>query len=710
MYAYANKNQKQSSKNTVQKKEVKRKNITPNFTGIPDQMKTNFENYSGFSFDDVHIHYNSDKPAQLQSLAYTQGNHVYIAPGQEKHLAHELGHVVQQKQGKVNATANMSGIAMNDNASLEQASDQIANNSLSFSSKKASELLTTFSSKSVVQRKLFKDPQNAAELIKSQQELQENSEEVIAEHIKTCNPDDEGAYTTVGFEHEFARFDEGQYNNKLHQLTHVELAESQERLQFTDLPFKLETDLGDTIELVGAPFIIATPKDSPVPFSNDIKQVDNLMQEALKKISNPPATFDTMKENFVPVMGLNFDYKTDILITYHNFNSGAFESSVNTQIVKEDFKDLIITSGSKLNNIGTQVNFATNAFTYDIAKDVSDIKSNGTFIGEYKERETTYWNAISEIISSFKTTSNIIIFLKELAKNLSQHNAVEYQNSLNLSKLLLSKSKEDRIKEITQKKLSPAEERAAVSLIDEDYRNARNNFDFLRSKASCVKDINTFWLKDTLYNFGIGFLERNEWHIISNICNAMSQDERFTDCINPLNELIKKINDLLQTEDTPIAEQPHVSFGEHDPFFLGSRQDTYISLAGSKRSPNFKNESLHLVEVRGIKDVASKINDIEKKLLEKSPLQLENKSQKSKFVIEYIYQKDEIIITDGLKHRSTIISISELKNSEITYDKDEDSEDTCISIELPSLTYIMILDEMETLKFKYFINKVFQVC
>ena len=75
----------------------------PNLTGIPTQMKLDFEQRSGLSFDDVRVHYNSDKPAQLQALAYTQGTQVYVGPRQERHLPHELGHVVQQKQGRVRA-------------------------------------------------------------------------------------------------------------------------------------------------------------------------------------------------------------------------------------------------------------------------------------------------------------------------------------------------------------------------------------------------------------------------------------------------------------------------------------------------------------------------------------------------------------------------------------------------------------------------------
>jgi hypothetical protein len=95
----------------------------PNQTGIPDGMKSGFENMSGFSFDDVRVHYNSDKPAQLNALAYTQGNQVHIAPGQEKHLGHELGHVVQQKQGRVQPTMQLQGVNVNDEEELEKEAD-----------------------------------------------------------------------------------------------------------------------------------------------------------------------------------------------------------------------------------------------------------------------------------------------------------------------------------------------------------------------------------------------------------------------------------------------------------------------------------------------------------------------------------------------------------------------------------------------------------
>lgn len=102
-----------------------------NSTGLPDDLKTGIENISGYSMDDVNVHYNSDKPAQLQAHAYAQGNQIHVAPGQEKHLAHEAWHVVQQKQGRVKPTKQlMSDVSINDDQHLEKEADVMGEKAL----------------------------------------------------------------------------------------------------------------------------------------------------------------------------------------------------------------------------------------------------------------------------------------------------------------------------------------------------------------------------------------------------------------------------------------------------------------------------------------------------------------------------------------------------------------------------------------------------
>ncbi|WP_223148901.1 DUF4157 domain-containing protein [Aquimarina sp. RZ0] len=95
-----------------------------NKTGLPDNLKSGIENLSGYSMDDVKVHYNSSKPAQLQAHAYAQGTDIHLAPGQQKHLPHEAWHVVQQKQGRVKPTRQLkSKVNINDDAGLEKEAD-----------------------------------------------------------------------------------------------------------------------------------------------------------------------------------------------------------------------------------------------------------------------------------------------------------------------------------------------------------------------------------------------------------------------------------------------------------------------------------------------------------------------------------------------------------------------------------------------------------
>ena len=84
---------------SAQQRPIKKENNT----GLPDNLKR-IENLSGMSLDDVKVHRNSNKPAQLQAHAYAQGTDIHLGSGQEKHLPHEAWHVVQQKQGRVSPT------------------------------------------------------------------------------------------------------------------------------------------------------------------------------------------------------------------------------------------------------------------------------------------------------------------------------------------------------------------------------------------------------------------------------------------------------------------------------------------------------------------------------------------------------------------------------------------------------------------------------
>ncbi|WP_437805279.1 eCIS core domain-containing protein [Sorangium sp. So ce1078] len=102
-----------------------------NLTGIPSPVKAKMEAAFGTDFSGVRVHPSSSRAAALGALAYTQGSEIHVAPGQwapettrgQELLGHELAHVVQQRAGRVRATAQYKGVELNDAPALEAEAD-----------------------------------------------------------------------------------------------------------------------------------------------------------------------------------------------------------------------------------------------------------------------------------------------------------------------------------------------------------------------------------------------------------------------------------------------------------------------------------------------------------------------------------------------------------------------------------------------------------
>lgn len=94
-----------------------------NRTGLPDLLKGGLESVSGFDLSGIRVHKNSPEPRRVNALAYTQGQNIYVGPGQEKHIPHEGWHVVQQMQGRVRPMAHIKGMLINNDSSLENEAD-----------------------------------------------------------------------------------------------------------------------------------------------------------------------------------------------------------------------------------------------------------------------------------------------------------------------------------------------------------------------------------------------------------------------------------------------------------------------------------------------------------------------------------------------------------------------------------------------------------
>ncbi|WP_371537501.1 eCIS core domain-containing protein [Streptomyces sp. NBC_00466] len=84
-----------------------------------DQLQDMEARFGGVDFSDVRIHDNAIAKKSAQEMgarAYTSGSHIVIGEGGgDSHtLAHELTHVVQQRQGPVAGTDNGNGLKVSD--------------------------------------------------------------------------------------------------------------------------------------------------------------------------------------------------------------------------------------------------------------------------------------------------------------------------------------------------------------------------------------------------------------------------------------------------------------------------------------------------------------------------------------------------------------------------------------------------------------------
>src|SRR6185503_5049447 len=98
---------------------------------MPAELKLKMEEAFGADFSSVRVHPGSSRATTLGARSYTQGDEIHVAPGHwapetssgQELLGHELTHVVQPRAGRVRPTAELHGVALNDDPALEAEAD-----------------------------------------------------------------------------------------------------------------------------------------------------------------------------------------------------------------------------------------------------------------------------------------------------------------------------------------------------------------------------------------------------------------------------------------------------------------------------------------------------------------------------------------------------------------------------------------------------------
>lgn len=98
--------------------------LAPHAEPLPGALRMRYERRAGLTLDDVRLYRNSAHPAAIGARAFAAGDAIHLAPGEDRHLAHEAWHVVQQRQGRVAATGCAGGLALNDSDALEREASQ----------------------------------------------------------------------------------------------------------------------------------------------------------------------------------------------------------------------------------------------------------------------------------------------------------------------------------------------------------------------------------------------------------------------------------------------------------------------------------------------------------------------------------------------------------------------------------------------------------
>lgn len=610
-------------------------------------LRSKMERAFASDFSAVRIH-QGPQAAAIGATAFTAGSHIHFAPGRyqphtelgQATIGHELAHVVQQSSGMARSTREVGGVRVDDSPRLERQAD-VAGARAALGQPTGS--ITGSRSAST----------NASPVV--QREIEGNDlKEVLAwqKRLQTAAKANPGAhkymYTTVGFEHEFGQMDDG----PLHGVDHLELAKSTAPdLPYTDLPFVLETDAANSVELVSPPFLLPTKssgkftaksKRKPVPIADDVRAIDGMFRTVLAtavnykraRILNPRRgamdnftyTNKTMAEVAASIdqnSGIKFPFLGATVEPFQlsPATTGKFDDD-SANVSKPTLEGIHVTPSTKGSHdnqphIITQVNFATDAATADSLQRESDTDptlrpvATPSIVKVFRDVEAA---VRAVLVPGPPPATELRIFYDALARSLSGQIAVPYL-------AYFKQAQEDAF-----------DWKLGMTDLDDFSKEALS---LAESISSHVKDTSGVWVKDMVVNLGLGLLTRAQWLIvrarvadvgvIDGIKKATAVDVSdkwpanlrwdTRDAIGKASvAALARVVEIIDKDVKPgtaggfdarvaglhLGQQDgekRLEFGQHRARDVGPRQDTYIK--SNKVQTPLWGSRLHVVETRG---------------------------------------------------------------------------------------------------------------
>ncbi|NEQ77116.1 MAG: DUF4157 domain-containing protein [Okeania sp. SIO2C9] len=674
-----------------------------NRTGIPDSLKVGLEQLSGLDMSGVRVHYNSAKPAQLNALAYTQGQNIEVGPGQERHLPHEGWHVVQQMQGRVKPTMQTKGMSINDDAALECEADVFGQKAAGDrfvarspaerrdgTNKSGSQIQSTHATevspqphasgvggghRSVIQRLIeigeeslsaaqikprlqsplrlerrneagkipkidlfnagildgvlpvydkqnrqFNDwiefaqamsvivepywllwnvGSNAAEIVNNQKKVQAL--------IVNNRPAFSSLVTTLGFEHEFAQMK----NGPLRGVSHLELTRSKETLPLTNLPWILETDAESTLELVSPPFAVPTVGGRPMPHADVVNKMDNILKTglvgAVKGITGWMnwGKLPELVSSLNTALGIEFQSLQELSIGPENLSAKTqLDELPGPAITAGRLGEIEVGASNKHSGgMDSQINFAADIETLDMIQDLGKgLADKSTQILKRIERK------LAEAMPVPKDASGELAkFYPLLHRKLAGLFAIQSQ----------AKVRDWQKQAYSYLAAKQTEETVVQPPTPQDF-----DFDMDALLSSVVKDVSPLWVKDHLVSLAKGMLTEDDLAVLADdlkkhlnlsldvgvrksktvgIAEGFEKllEERLDQFNADLKQAIKVLYSSLSERDFTKADERAASgFLEHDPQFIGARQDTYLNPSHVQQEGLWSGRRLHVAEIR----------------------------------------------------------------------------------------------------------------